>query len=228
MEFKNIKITKRLLKDIWLETLRGKTIDRILVNYVLRSIKVSGHILDLGSSDKIASYHRFINYQKPYDIQYTDLYKRTDRPDIITLDLERKFPLKDEQFDAITCFNVLEHIYDYQNLISEAHRILKDQGILLGSVPFLVNYHADPNDYWRYTWQALEKVFKDNHFQIEKFFSISFGPFTAGFLQIDAVIPKIIKPFFHYFNLFLDRIILKYKSKFKDKYVLGYLFVLKK
>ena len=91
----------------------------------MRQIKLDGDILDLGSGGTKGSYHRFIAYQEPYKIKYTDLYKNTDNPDTIILDLEKEFPIKENSFDNITCFNVLEHIYNHHNLIGESYRVLK-------------------------------------------------------------------------------------------------------
>jgi SAM-dependent methyltransferase len=228
MKLSSIKINKSLLKDILVETWRGKNMDRLLLNNALRSIELSGDILDLGSGGTKASYHRFIKFIKSYKITHTDLYKNIDQPDILKINLEEKFNINNNNFDAVMCFNVLEHIYNYQNVIAETHRILKPGGIFVGSVPFLINYHADPNDYWRYTWQALEKIFVKNNFKIIDIKVLSLGPLTAAFSQMDYIIPKFLRPFCYYINLYLDNIILKLKKNFKHRYVLGYLFVCKK
>lgn len=228
MNLEGIQVDTRLLKDIWIETWRGKTLDRILLNYYLRRVELSGDILDLGSSSKQASYNRFIKYKEPYKIKYTDLYKNTDDPEIINLDLEKEFPIAENSFDNITCFNVLEHIYDYDNLISESYKVLKPEAKFIGSVPFLVNYHADPNDYWRYTWQTLERIFVSNGFKVSKIIVLSFGPLSAGFSQIEFMFPKIVKVFILYINIFLDNIIVKFKKFLKFKHPLGYVFIFTK
>ncbi|MFA6308017.1 MAG: methyltransferase domain-containing protein [Patescibacteria group bacterium] len=228
MNLETIKINKTLIKDIFIESWRGKTIDRIFLNSSLRSIELSGDILDLGSGSKKNSYHRFIKYKKPYTIKFTDLYKNTDDPDIIKLDLETSFTIADASFEAITCFNVLEHIYNHQSLVNESSRVLKNNGLFVGSVPFLVNYHGDPNDYWRYTWQSLENIFVKANMSSEKIIVLATGPLMASFLQIEFMIPKFIKPFFILWDLYLDSILVKWKKFLKHKHVLGYLFVFKK
>lgn len=53
------------------------------------------------------------------------------RPEIdISFDLEGIFPLKDNQFDKIQCYDVLEHLNGVINFMDECHRILKPKGIL--------------------------------------------------------------------------------------------------
>lgn len=47
----------------------------------------------------------------------------------------------DSQFDHILSFDVLEHIPDYQAALAECHRVLKPNGRLLLSVPFIMSAH---------------------------------------------------------------------------------------
>ncbi len=229
MKISKIKFNLRLIKDILIESWRGKSIYRIMLNNsIKRYSNITGEILDLGSGDGKNSYYRFINFKKPYKIKYTDLYKNSDDPNFMKQDLEKKFSLDNDIFDSIICFNVLEHIYNHNNLVSESFRVLKKDGKMIGGVPFLLNYHADPNDYWRYTWQALEKIAHKHSFKVEKIVSLGSGPFVASWMQTELVWPKFIKPFFILFLLFLDYIILKLRPKIIYKYPLGYFFIFSK
>jgi hypothetical protein len=57
----------------------------------------------------------------------------------------------DNCFDAVVCSEVLEHVPDPRRVLVECHRVLKPGGVLLITVPFLYQIHADPHDYGRYT-----------------------------------------------------------------------------
>ncbi|RKX92287.1 MAG: hypothetical protein DRP84_10250 [Spirochaetes bacterium] len=46
-----------------------------------------------------------------------------------------KFPFKSDFFDYVVCTEVLEHIDNHQNCLSEVRRVLKPNGILVGTVP---------------------------------------------------------------------------------------------
>lgn len=53
---------------------------------------------------------------------------------------------KDESFDLIICFHVLEHILNDQKAIKELYRILKENGVILIQVPLKEGLtYEDPN-----------------------------------------------------------------------------------
>lgn len=51
-----------------------------------------------------------------------------DKIEKIVCDLEQDLPFKNESFDIVTCFFVLEHIQNLDNLFVHIHRILKPNG----------------------------------------------------------------------------------------------------
>lgn len=57
-------------------------------------------------------------------------------------------PFADESFDAVTMFDVLEHIPDHKSAIAEAFRVLRPNGFLLVSTP---------NENWRFPYYAILK-----------------------------------------------------------------------
>ena len=57
-------------------------------------------------------------------------------------------PFEDQAFDAVTMFDVLEHIPDHKTAIAEAFRVLRPNGFLLVSTP---------NENWRFPYYAIMK-----------------------------------------------------------------------
>jgi SAM-dependent methyltransferase len=57
----------------------------------------------------------------------------------IPIDLNRPFPIEDEQFDFVSCIEGIEHLQDHFQFVRECHRILKSGGTLVLSTPNILN-----------------------------------------------------------------------------------------
>jgi SAM-dependent methyltransferase len=66
-----------------------------------------------------------------------------------------KLPFADNHFDCTVAFQVLEHIPDPLEMLSEAYRIIKPGGYLVLTTPFMWGEHEQPHDYYRYTQFGL-------------------------------------------------------------------------
>ncbi len=84
------------------------------------------------------------------------------RPDVVGDALQ--LPVRDGSVDAVTMFEVLEHVPNPWTAIEEARRVLREGGTLLGSAPLVWPIHGDPHDYFRFTdagIRALLHPFQD-------------------------------------------------------------------
>jgi len=108
---------------------QGKTIYRTLINSeVQKHVTLLGTVIDLGSGAH-PSYWRFIEPSgADTRILKCDLLPEY-RPDILG-SLEADLPLREAGVDRVLLFNVLEHIYHHQLLVSEIRRILRPGGVL--------------------------------------------------------------------------------------------------
>lgn len=218
-----------LFKDIIRETLwGGKSFPRVLTNNRMRKTeRLGGKILDLAAGEDRPSYHRFLKIDSDAKIISVDISDKK-HPDI-KADLEKSFPLKDEEFDNVFCFNLLEHIFNYRNIVNESYRVLKNNGRFIGTVPFLGSVHADPDDYFRYTNSTLQKLFKEAGFEDIKIDALGYGPFCVNHYMTAFLFPRLIQIIFLFFAIFLDKIIFKFNKKYgKEKYVLMYYFECRK
>ena len=66
-----------------------------------------------------------------------------------------------DTYEVIICTEVLEHTRDPMLVLSEIRRALKPGGVLIASTPFIVPYHPDPTDYWRFTVEAWRLLLRD-------------------------------------------------------------------
>jgi len=213
------------------EMLRGKDTYRILMNALCEDHTLQGDVLDIGSGVNLASYHRFFKKEPRARIMSLDLMiNMIGKNEMKKINLEYDpLPTSDNSVDIALSFNFFEHIYNHTWVMKETNRVLKPGGTLIGAVPFLVGYHADPHDFWRYTHETLQKRFQESGFNNIKITSIGRGPFTAAFFQIEFVLPNILKLIAIPLTVFLDMIIIKIKPNIpEEKFALGLFFVAQK
>ncbi len=192
-------------------------------------LKFSGRVLDLGGH-KGSSYYKLLRSVQPvevanFDSTRPDTHKVSSGADHI-FDFEKPFPLPDASFDHVLCINVMEHIYNFRNLMSESARILKHGGTINISVPFFFNIHSSPNDYFRYTKSALERICADAGFTNITIKELGDGPCSAIFQNFGGSIPTLfLKLIFKNIaigvDIFFSKISQRY-STIKYRVPLGY------
>ena len=217
-----LKLSGELIRIIFLETLRGKSLGRTLMNYCLSEFELAGNILDLGSGPAPASYHRFLRFKEPFSLIHSDYYQTGTN--LIKLDLEKPFQVEHDSFDYIMCFNVLEHIYNFKNVIKESYKILKGGGLFIGSTPFLQIFHPDPHDYFRYSHEALLKMFEEENYVCQRMIYLGFGTFTSSVAQWAVLVPRVLRPWPILASILLDIFLNKLSKSGRMRYPLGYVF----
>jgi len=211
---------------IWREMWRGKDLYRIFMNEECSREAIGGKVLDVGSGKNLASYHRFLKRSPGTEIECLDLGFEKNSESSKSIDLEKDaLPHAAESVDAVLLFNVLEHLYNYRLVLSEIKRVLKSGGQFIGVVPFLVGYHPDPHDYWRYTKETLQKIFREVGFTDIQIRPFGFGPASAAFLQLEMALPRVLKIILIPGVLCLDWVITKLRPGLGEKkFSLGLFF----
>jgi SAM-dependent methyltransferase len=75
-------------------------------------------------------------------------------------------PMPDNTIDTILCIAVLEHVENPHEIVSEFYRVLKPNGYVVASVPFMQPEHKIPTDFQRYTRDGLIRLFAIHGFEI--------------------------------------------------------------
>ena len=131
---------------------------RAVVSYLSKYI--SGKTLDYGAGN--AKYKGLI---VPHTSEYIT-FDMVPGEHVDVVGDAHKPPFADNLFNTVISTQMLEHVEKPWVVAGEMRRILKPGGICIITSPFLIPYHADPNDFFRYTKEGLASLFKNEKFEI--------------------------------------------------------------
>ncbi|MTD10594.1 methyltransferase domain-containing protein [Acinetobacter sp. YIM 103518] len=132
--------------------------DALNVNIVSNFNKLKGIVVDLGCGERPFEKDILIYAERYVGVDWSNTLHKS-KIDVLA-DLNAKLPFDNASFDGVVSFEVLEHLSEPQMMLSEAHRILKDNGIIILSIPFQWWIHEAPWDFQRYTKYGLEYQFQ--------------------------------------------------------------------
>lgn len=209
------------------EIFKGRTALRAYMHDALaQRTLVSGTILDVGGGDR-QEYLGYMHKIPESHIITVDLKQSPESGRHI--DFERDaLPFGDGIIDQALCLNVFEHVYNYAFLAGEIARVLRRGGELIGFVPFLINYHPDPRDYFRYTREALERILTDAGFDDVEIIALGKGPYMVNFNTLMPSMPKFVRLCALPVYWMLDVLFVALRPSVAERLPLGYLFVGKK
>lgn len=205
----------------------SRTLWRELLYRELAAVQLDGVVLDLGGSRK-SGYHALLGGDFEMQVVNLDPEQGSD----YVFNLEKVFPLEAESFEHILALNVLEHVFDYQNVLDETYRVLKPNGRLILAVPFLIQLHPSPHDHWRFSGETLERLLRERGFQEVSVTALGTGVFGATYqlkhnLYRFTFVQGTCKLLVRLGDAVLGR--LKSRSMFsKEYYPLGYLVTARK
>ena len=125
-----------------------------VVRAVAESFDLPGPILEIGS------------YQVAGQEEIADLrgmfagkaYKGVDMrpgPGVDCVANVETLPQTSASVGSVLALNTFEHVAYFWRGFDEIHRVLRRDGVLVVSCPFHFRIHSYPNDYWRFTPEAL-------------------------------------------------------------------------
>jgi 2-polyprenyl-3-methyl-5-hydroxy-6-metoxy-1,4-benzoquinol methylase len=154
----NKRLEKRLLE-------MSKTLSRKgLYEFLSRqysTIRKGADVLSIGAGGEVNELLQEFAERNGFRVFTFDI-DELRRPDVVgdicSYDFDKK------QFDLVVASEVLEHLQSPHLGLQNIHRILKQDGVLILSTPFILPMHDRPYDYFRFTRHGLElllKAFRD-------------------------------------------------------------------
>ena len=192
----------------------------------IEKLVLNGSILDIGGSTK-SGYHKLIKGEHHITTANIDSEYGCD----LVFDIQNPFPVKNNEFNHVVVLNVLEHIYRFHNVFSEAFRVLKNGGSFIFATPFFHQIHGSPDDYFRYTKSTLEKILKENNFNNIVIEELGFGLFSLFFQIIGGGLPPFLRNITKRLCIGTDKSLLKVSRRYRNlnkKIPLGYFVIAKK
>jgi len=124
------------------------TFRRYYLDKVLSDVNFTGRVLDVGGKKD----NKRGVFRPPLDKveswEYLNIDESTNPDYHCSAD---NIPVNGENFDMVILAEVLEHLEEPESVLKECNRILKKEGKLIATIPFLFPIHADPYDFQRWT-----------------------------------------------------------------------------
>lgn len=156
---------KKKVIDV-LKNVYHKLPDPPSTNYIYRRIKPNPYdllppqpiIYDIGSKGARVGYA----FGKPPDNAKIVCVDIEDGPGVdLVADAHDLNMVDDNSVDFVVSVSVLEHVKYPQKVMKEIYRILKPGGVVYINIPFIFPFHADPSDFYRFTYKGIDILCQD-------------------------------------------------------------------
>jgi SAM-dependent methyltransferase len=139
----------------------------VYIELVMREVKsfVRGTMLDIGCGTR--------RYESIFR-EAVDTYIGLDWPEIEDRALPdvigdaMNMPFMDTSVDVVLATELMEHLPYPHNFLMEVIRVMREDGVLILSVPFMEPIHEEPRDYYRFTPFSLRLLLEQHGFSIRK------------------------------------------------------------
>jgi SAM-dependent methyltransferase len=125
--------------------------------------KLTGVILDIGCGSK--PYEKLCICDKYIGLELDNPINRARGKADNYYD-GKKMPFKTRSMDSVISSQVFEHVFNPDYFLNEINRVLKNDGILLLTVPLAWAEHEQPYDYARYTSFGMEYMLENHGFRV--------------------------------------------------------------
>ncbi len=172
----------------------------------LNNLKKTDIVLDLGCHAGEHSFKVLPFVKEVVGVDYDDRFlklaierQKKDRIKNINfqkVDLENKFPFKNNQFNVVIFLDVIEHLNNRTQSLKEIYRVLKKNGLLILAAPnkdtswkkrlksAKMFYYSDPDHKIEFSQKELSNLCEKNKLKIESIVPISYDTPFAPFIDL--------------------------------------------
>ena len=151
-----------------------------------KSSFVTGDVLDFGCGSK--PYEVLFKFAKSYvGVDVSSSGHDHSRSLIDVIYDGWNLPFQSNSFDTIVSFEVFEHVFNPEQILSEIYRVLKPDRHILITTPFCWGEHEQPYDFARYTSFGMESILERNGFKV-----LSITKTNDSFLAISQMLISYI------------------------------------
>jgi len=109
------------------------------------------------------------------EIYLVDIAHQENIPNLYDQSIEKPTPFDDKFFDGVVMNEVVEHLFFDVDALNEINRILKDDGILVVTVPYMSNVQDIPEFHVRvHSPKSIRRLLERCGFEIEEHFCRGF------------------------------------------------------
>ena len=167
---------QRLRLNLFSELRKRQSVLRSVTNVALSKLRLElspgAQILDAGGPTTTC----WDSLTLPHSHQRFNVDLGLERHPDVRADLDRLWPFADGAFDGVVSFYVLEHVKRPHVFFEESYRCLSDGGMLVLTTVLAFPKHASPNDYFRFTDDALIHLSWEVGFASPKIVPLLQGP----------------------------------------------------
>lgn len=149
-----------------------RQIERCIQTYV------QGRLIDIGCGTK--PYEAMARAYATSHVGFDTAAPFNSQAKVDVIGRAYQIPVVDGAFDAALSTAALEHLNEPEAALRECHRVLKEGGVAIYTVPLFWHLHSEPWDYYRFTKYGLHYLFTKVGFEVVELKSL------AGFWETMA------------------------------------------
>ncbi|MGI9530587.1 class I SAM-dependent methyltransferase [Lutimonas sp.] len=190
--------SSRSLMDKVYQMIKGYSIKKKL-KMINKLAVTKGHLLDIGcgTGDLLAACENDgwkIDGVEPSEKARALASEKIATTECLEESLEAILEKKQNKYDVITMFHVLEHVPNLTQYVDSLHQLLTEDGCLIVAVPNYKSYDADhykqfwaaydvPRHLWHFSQESIQHIFGAKGFHVAETLPLIFDSFYVSMLS---------------------------------------------